>query len=195
MVTEKKCSKCKITKLSQDFHKNSYRDDGLQIYCKECAKGYIRLLICEECQERFPISHRNIKNRKKLLCKLCHVKAQTARIIAQNKKNAKCFTINKKGYTFNLLDGSYILSHRQVMEEHLGRKLTETEIVHHIDGNRNNNNLNNLFLTNTKGHSLAHRSLELIGYWLVQNNFINFDLGTGTYTLTDIEKSKGAQSL
>lgn len=41
---------------------------------------------------------------------------------------------------------SYILEHRLVMEQHLGRYLEPTEVVHHIDGNPRNNDISNLKL-------------------------------------------------
>lgn len=41
---------------------------------------------------------------------------------------------------------SYVLRHRLVMARHLGRPLTERETVHHIDGNRQNNDISNLQL-------------------------------------------------
>lgn len=40
----------------------------------------------------------------------------------------------------------YILEHRLVMEQHLGRYLEPTEVVHHIDGNPRNNDISNLRL-------------------------------------------------
>ena len=40
-----------------------------------------------------------------------------------------------------------VLEHRKVMEGHLGRKLTRTEVVHHINGNNADNRLANLELT------------------------------------------------
>ena len=40
----------------------------------------------------------------------------------------------------------YVAEHRLVMEKQLGRYLDKKEVVHHIDGNKNNNNLSNLML-------------------------------------------------
>lgn len=41
---------------------------------------------------------------------------------------------------------AYILEHRLVMEQSLGRYLTPGEVVHHLDGNPSNNALSNLHL-------------------------------------------------
>jgi len=46
--------------------------------------------------------------------------------------------------------------HRLVMEEKLGRKLAMDEIVHHKDENKENNNLDNLELTNRAEHARLH---------------------------------------
>lgn len=40
----------------------------------------------------------------------------------------------------------YLLEHRLVMESHLGRYLSPTEVVHHIDENPSNNTIDNLRL-------------------------------------------------
>lgn len=40
----------------------------------------------------------------------------------------------------------YILEHRLVMEQHIGRYLLPSEVVHHIDGNPSNNAIDNLQL-------------------------------------------------
>lgn len=54
----------------------------------------------------------------------------------------------------------YILEHRFIMEQHLGRYLEDAEIVHHIDGNPTNNDIENLCLyKNQSDHiHLGHSS-------------------------------------
>jgi hypothetical protein len=48
--------------------------------------------------------------------------------------------------------------HRLIMEKHLGRLLTKQEVVHHIDGNIYNNNINNLALCNNNSeHMKLHK--------------------------------------
>jgi hypothetical protein len=54
-----------------------------------------------------------------------------------------------KGYLYVGVNGGRILAHRHVMEQHLGRKLVKGENVHHINGVRDDNRLENLELWNT----------------------------------------------
>ncbi|HEY0048190.1 MAG TPA: HNH endonuclease signature motif containing protein, partial [Pyrinomonadaceae bacterium] len=51
----------------------------------------------------------------------------------------------KFAYEMSLSDG-YVFEHRAVMAQYLGRPLRKNETVHHIDGNRSNNNIENLQL-------------------------------------------------
>lgn len=52
--------------------------------------------------------------------------------------------LDAKGYRVLRIAGREYKEHRIVMEWHLGRKLLPTERVHHIDGNKLNNDPSNL---------------------------------------------------
>lgn len=56
----------------------------------------------------------------------------------------------------NKVHGNYIYLHRLVAEAKLGRYLTEDEIVHHIDGNPENNHWDNLEVMTQSEHAKEH---------------------------------------
>lgn len=60
---------------------------------------------------------------------------------------------SKKGYVFE---------HRYVMEQHLGRHLKKGEVVHHIDGDKQNNAIENLqlFASHSEHLSVGHFGKE-----------------------------------
>lgn len=46
----------------------------------------------------------------------------------------------------------YVFEHRLIMEKKLGRYLTIDEVVHHLDGNKMNNDINNLIMMSQSEH-------------------------------------------
>lgn len=56
----------------------------------------------------------------------------------------------------NATKNGYVLEHRIVMENKIGRLLTDDEIVHHKDENKKNNNPDNLEIKTNEEHSREH---------------------------------------
>lgn len=73
------------------------------------------------------------------------------------KIDTKGYYIDSQGYKVITPNReTKVYEHRMVMEEKLGRPLTSEEIVHHIDGNKQNNDPENLELTNRSEHMRIH---------------------------------------
>ena len=60
--------------------------------------------------------------------------------------------------------GGYILQHRLVMARSMGRCLEPHEIVHHINGAKTDNRLENLNLVNRQSHTVTYQSGFADGY-------------------------------
>lgn len=65
------------------------------------------------------------------------------------------------GYLQKKENGKYVLEHRSVVAKALGIKNLPSSLdVHHIDGNKQNNELDNLALVTRSGHQKLHTKLQ-----------------------------------
>ena len=85
--------------------------------------------------------------------------------------------LTKTGYIRVSVDGKRVLQHRYIMEQHLGRKLTRSETIHHINGIRADNRIENLEL-------IKNNSVHLKAY---HNDFWEKRKVNKKYTAEEIE--------
>lgn len=76
---------------------------------------------------------------------------------------------------------NYVPEHRLVMEKHIGRYLLRGEQVHHIDFNRKNNDISNLYVCSKSDHMKLHRKLDTLVGVLLEKGLIRFDREEGQY--------------
>ena len=132
----KKCSRCGVL-----FHAKTVR----HTYCSdECKRGTAK---CQSCEKFFVVS----KKSKGIFCSTAcfyekstptgsKVLADTGYVLVKVPKN----TPGAKKY--GTRSGNWMLEHRYVMQQTLGRNLGSKENVHHINGKRDDNRPENLEL-------------------------------------------------
>lgn len=98
------------------------------------------LKICERCGKEFETGGRAGK-RNQVYCSI-----QCARL----RRNGR--TMHPMGYVQIRQNGRYILEHRLIAEQMLGRPLKKTEIVHHNNGDKLDNRKENLTVMSQACH-------------------------------------------
>lgn len=75
--------------------------------------------------------------------------------------------IRKGDYNYCVVEGhpnatahGYVLHHRVVLENHLKRLLNNHEVVHHINGDKLDNRVENLGVLDSTSHARWHQSLK-----------------------------------
>ena len=140
------CEKCGIK-----F--KSWQSNKLSRFCSsECAphgrkatKPSIKCGVCGVLFRRYGGGYN-----AKFCSRDCYIKSNP-----KEKTKEGYVLIYNKEYS-NMVSGQ-VLEHRYIMGIFLGRKLESYETVHHIDGNRSNNNIENLQLrTGNHGKGIVH---------------------------------------
>jgi len=113
-------------------------------------------------------------------CKYCGKEFKSLSYKNQRFCSNICGILNRtgKGKTEIKIDGRRVKVYRHLMEKKLGRKLKTSETIHHIDMDKMNNNIDNLYLyENESLHQKGHWSIIKLIKILLEKNIIKFENG------------------
>lgn len=173
------------------------------------VKLRVHHFVCDKCKKEFTreaskVSQSRLNNNFSHFCQICFDYGYVAkmgidkqvqnlekkvggkyvdacgytRVYVGPKTGRKLKSVNKECY------GS-VREHILIMENHLGRALEKGEVVHHIDGNKQNNQIENLDLCSVKEHNNCHAKIEQIVFDLYAKGLVGYDRANKMYYLKD----------
>ena len=135
-----------------------------------CIKGRKHLFCCRDCQHKFCTKKFNPEcydtyadhSKARIHMRELALKYNPTRMTPEVRAKVRASRLNKgEGKTYTKIYGVH--AHRVVAEEMLGRKLKPDEVVHHIDGNKRNNEPSNLkVFENQAEHARFHVELKQV---------------------------------
>lgn len=131
------------------FKKTYAKQKACSVECGNQLKMVDKGCVCKQCGTLFKRPH----GKQRMFCSnSCAMFNRENSPTGKAHPQGASFT-NSNGYIQVKTGSKWAMQHRVVVEENIGRALTEQERVHHKDGNRSNNSLDNLELWAMKGMS------------------------------------------
>lgn len=152
--------------------------------------------ICDECgkeEKKSICTLRSNSRRRKDGLDLCWKCSQNKkyRKIPNGEMNEQWehgITVGGYRRIFDPERGKRVLEHTYILEKNIGRRLKQGEMIHHIDLDKINNSVENLFLcANKSEHFLLHSSLQKCGYTLFKKKILFFDQNRNVYTREKVD--------
>lgn len=154
------CKTCGVYKKIEDFYVADRKSGRRELHCKKCRMAKRRTPERKEYINKYRAAKKLVGDYGK--CKLCDKNLGRNENYDRKPPTGNCAdclkmdnhwnwtggkTVNADGYIIvRYAPRKTMLEHRYVMERHLGRSLLADETVHHLNGDRQDNRIENLEL-------------------------------------------------
>jgi hypothetical protein len=109
---------------------------------------------CKYCNQEFLACKKEVERDRGIYCSRMCANRGNGKLNAGKIRDSKLTKIKYLPKSYRKFHGKH--EHRALMEKYLGRKLLSAEIVHHKDGNKLNNNIENLEVMSQSEHAKEH---------------------------------------
>lgn len=140
---------------------------GKRRRCYKCSPGKQRTgetRTCETCGREFYKQRNEIERGEGRFCSYA-CKYQADRGKPNHRRDESKYVRHAAGYLWKWVGYDYpgnvrgrVLEHRWVMEQHLGRRLSTSETIHHLNGDKSDNRIANLQVLTNAEHVRLHMS-------------------------------------
>lgn len=138
-----------------------HRHSTTKFCSKSCAiefrhKEKSKIIKCDFCGKLFERPNCHISEHN-FCSKECMSRWYSENIVGEHHPNWTGGRQIQNGYVFlNVGGGRRVQEHRIIAEQKIGRKLLPSEVVHHIDGDKTNNDPSNLVVLTRAEHRALH---------------------------------------
>lgn len=123
--------------------------------CPNCGKEFDNKTNCDGLRVFYEKKYCSMSCASKGRPKHHYVLVDGKRVKKEGQLKEGQKRIRPQGYIDVYTRGCFRPEHRIVFEKHLGRKLIKGEVIHHRDGNKQNNKIENLQLLSNVNHCFA----------------------------------------
>ena len=124
----------------------------------------LKILFCKRCNSEFFILNQTYRRNKiNGFCSKCvHSGANSGNRRGGKKLSIYGYVLVKNLDHPNADKNGYVQEHSLVMEKKLGRYLDKKEVIHHIDGRKDNNRRKNLqlFINDSEQKKRRHKNID-----------------------------------
>jgi hypothetical protein len=170
------------------------------------------LRVCDKCGHEQWVNYWNVYRKDIHICRYCSI-THTAKTrkgnpwnkgVKQAPRKVGNTFINNNGYVEVWIGkhtkedkvGGYYREHKLLKELQIGRLLNDNDIIHHVDGNKTNNSVDNLVVcAGHYEHRKLHGQLERVTMELVRAGVIKFNHESNEYYIDPFARECISKSL